>query len=250
MTAKPNLLQTLEAHRSIRHYKPEPIPSEHVQLMMRVAQRASSGGTAQFYSFIRVTDPVLRKRISELIGQPVVLSAAEYFIACADFHRMRLLLELRQAELAVPPVIALIYGTMDAVLAASNLATEAEALGYGICFVGAVQRILDILIDDLALPERVIPIVSLCVGIPAEQPSQSPRLPTDLVFHENNYCEPSQADLERCFDAMATVTHFGGWFNYLNHFFTKGREFERREGAWRQALERQGLGLDQWPSNP
>jgi hypothetical protein len=43
---------------------------------------------------------------------------------------------------------------------------------------------------------------------------------------------------------MAAVTLFGGWFNYLDRFFTKGQEFELRERLWRQALERQGLGVD------
>lgn len=241
MMPEPNLLESIESHRSIRRYRPEPIPSENVQRMQRAAQKASSGGAAQFYSFIRVTDPKLRQRISEWTGQPFVGSAAEFFIACADFHRMRLLLQSRGEELSMPPIISLIYGTMDAVLAASNLATAAEAMGYGICFIGAIQRVMDVLIDELLLPEGVFPVVGLCVGIPDEEPPSSPRLPTDLVFHQNVYRKLTEEDLSHCFDAMAAVRHFGGWFNYLTHFFTKGREFERREGLWRKTLNRQGF---------
>ncbi len=148
----------------------------------------------------------------------------------------------------MPPVIAVVYGTMDAVLAAANLATAAEAMGYGICFVGAIQRKLDLLTEELGLPELVIPVVSLCVGIPDEQPPQIPRLPTEAVFHENAYRELSRADLGRCFDAMDALTYFGGWLDYLRHFFTKGKEFERREVMWRRVLKRQGLDIDQWRS--
>jgi FMN reductase (NADPH) len=50
MMTEPNLLRVLEAHRSIRRYKPEPIPPEHIRRMMASAQRASTGGAGQLYS--------------------------------------------------------------------------------------------------------------------------------------------------------------------------------------------------------
>lgn len=240
---KGHILETLESHRSIRRFKPEPIPAEDVVKLMRLTQRASSGGMAQVYSVIRVTDPALRRRISRWTGQPVVLSAAEYFIFCLDIHRMRLLLAQRDAELGMGPLIALIYGTIDCGLSSSHLAAAAEAMGYGICYVGAIQRVLEKLIVELNLPEGVLPILSLCVGVPDEEAPLRPRLPNEVVFHENTYREPTAEDLERCYEAMASVTFFGGWFEYLDHFFTAGKEFSGRSALWLKAMSRQGLSL-------
>ena len=238
------MLETLESHRSIRNFKPDPIPPEDVAKLMLLAQRASSGGMAQVYSVIRVTDPALRRKISRWTQQPVVLSAAEYFIFCLDIHRMRLLLEQRGAKIGMGPLIALIYGSIDCGLSSSHLAAGAEAMGYGICYVGAVQRVLEKLVDELKLPERVLPIVSLCVGIPDGEAPLRPRLPNEVVFHENTYREPTTEDLERCYEAMTSVTFFGGWFEYLDHFFAAGKEFSDRDGMWKQALSRQGMGLN------
>ena len=53
--AREYILETLESHRSIRNFKPDPIPPEDVAKLMLLAQRASSGGMAQVYSVIRVT---------------------------------------------------------------------------------------------------------------------------------------------------------------------------------------------------
>lgn len=66
------MLDSLDAHRSIRHFSSEPIPTDQVNRLMRLAQRASSGGAAQVYSVIWVTEPTLRGQISEWIGQPVM----------------------------------------------------------------------------------------------------------------------------------------------------------------------------------
>jgi FMN reductase (NADPH) len=239
-----DMLEILDAHKSIRHFKSEPIPTEQVNTLMRLAQRASSGGAAQVYSVIRVTDPTLREQISEWIGQPVVLRAAEYFIYCMDVHRMRLLLAHRDSEFGMGPLIALIYGVIDCCLSSSNMAIAAEAMGYGICYVGAVQREFDKLIDALKLPEGVLPVISLCLGIPDEEIDTRPRLPTDVVFHENTYREPTEEDLERCYKAMEAVTFFGRWFKYLDRFFTTGKEFSGRDVLWERAMSAQGLPLN------
>lgn len=240
---KPEILNTLLDHRSIRQYKSEPLPEGDVETLMRLAQRASSGGSAQVYSVIRVTDRTSRQKISRWIDQPFVQQAAEFFIFCMDVHRLQLLLNHRGANLGMGPLIALNYGTIDCCLSSSNMAIAAEAMGYGICYIGAVQRVFDELIDELKLPEGVLPVLGMCVGFPDEDVEIRPRLPTDIVFHENVYREPTEEDLDRCFKSMEAVTAFGGWFEYLDRFFTTGKEFSGRDSNWEKAMARQGLPL-------
>ncbi|MBI3760493.1 MAG: nitroreductase family protein [Chloroflexi bacterium] len=80
MNTEPSLLRSLESHRSIRRFKPEPIPPADVERMMCLAQRASTGGAGQLYSIIRVTDDGLRNRMAEITGQAHVATAAEFFV--------------------------------------------------------------------------------------------------------------------------------------------------------------------------
>lgn len=243
LTADPTLLAALEAHRSIRRYKPEPISPEHVQRMMRAAQRVSTGGAGQLYSLVRVTDRELRARLAGMMGgQAHVASAAEFFIACLDTHRLRRLLEHRGLLPGIRPLS--LYATADALLALANLATAAEALGYGICYVSSLHRELETLIALLHLPGGVCPLFGLCVGIPDEIPEQSPRLPLEVVFHENRYREPTPDDLDGCYEAMAGAKYAGGWFESLSQYFTEGQEYEARELFWRRALEHQGLQVE------
>jgi nitroreductase len=202
MDAADQALNALREHRSIRRYAAEPIPADDVERMMGVALRASSGGLGQLYSVIRVRDAGLRAQLAETAGQ---------------------------AHIA-------------ALLALANLGTAAEIMGYGICYVGSIQRVLEQVIALLRLPAGVCPLLGLCVGVPDETPPLAPRLPLDIVFHDNYYREPQAADLERCYEAMAAVTYGGGWFESLSQHFTAGQEYEEREARWRRALEGQGMG--------
>jgi len=240
MTADSSLLRALAGHRSIRRYRPEPIPPAHLAQMMAVAQRASTGGAGQLYSFVRVTDAALRRQLADLTRQAHIAEAAEFFVACLDVHRLQRLLAHRGLAPGLSQLT--LYAATDALLALANLASAAEALGYGICYVGSLQRVLDEVIVLLDLPPGVCPLLGLCVGAPAETPELSPRLPPDLVFHENRYREPAADDLERCYAAMAAVTYGGGWFESLQQHFTAGQEYEKRGRLWQRALQRQGLG--------
>lgn len=46
----------------------------------------------------------------------------------------------------------------------------------------------------LALPEYVIPLFGIAVGVPDQQPEIKPRLPLEAVYFENRY--PSESDLK------------------------------------------------------
>lgn len=232
-------LHVFETHRSIRHFKPEPIPPVDLQRMLAAAVRASTGGSGQLYSFIRVTDTELRRRLADETAQPQIAGAAEFFIACLDVHRLQQLLEHRGVSVGVRSLT--LYATTDALLALANLATAAEALGYGICYIGSLQRRIGEVIKLLRLPQGVCPLLGLCVGVPDEAPPLAPRLPVEMMFHENHYREPTPADLEQCYEAMAPATYAGGWFNSLSQNFTAGQEYEQRELFWRRALAQQGF---------
>ncbi len=51
----------------------------------------------------------------------------------------------------------------------------------------------------LKLPRQVLPLFGLCLGGPADNPDLKPRLPAELVVHENQY-QPLDEKLRARYD--------------------------------------------------
>jgi nitroreductase len=54
----------IERRRSIRMYKAEPVPVEHIMAMVEAARLAPSGGNAQPWRFKVVTDETTREKLA------------------------------------------------------------------------------------------------------------------------------------------------------------------------------------------
>lgn len=62
-----SLLELVKKRRSIRKFKPEPIPDEYIEKIIEVARWAPSGGNSQPWEFVVVKRPELREKIIALI---------------------------------------------------------------------------------------------------------------------------------------------------------------------------------------
>ncbi len=60
------LLEIAKRRRSIRRFKPDPVPEECIEKIIEVAHWAMSGANAQPWEFIVVKRPEVRERIFEL----------------------------------------------------------------------------------------------------------------------------------------------------------------------------------------
>ncbi len=81
---------------SVRKFKPEPLREGDLEKILFAAQRAPTDATAQMYSLLRVSDPLLRRQISSHSGRnPHIETCAEFFLILADVHRLQRLLEHR-----------------------------------------------------------------------------------------------------------------------------------------------------------
>jgi len=61
-------IQQLTQHRSIRKYKPDPIPQDALGAILHSAQMASTSSNMQAYSVIGVSDLELKKQLAALSG--------------------------------------------------------------------------------------------------------------------------------------------------------------------------------------
>ncbi len=85
-------IRTQLAHSSVRAFTNEPVTAELRTQILDAARAASTSCALQVTSIIRVTDPALRARIAELSGgQAHVAAAPEFWVFCADYHRLQLL---------------------------------------------------------------------------------------------------------------------------------------------------------------
>lgn len=230
-----------ERHRTVRRYTPEPMPPEHLDTILYAAQRAPTDATAQMYSFVRLTDPALRERLAELTRNPHLAASAESFVVCLDVARLRALLELRGYGWGEWSATSIHFGLGDAVMAGQNLLLAAELLGYAGCWVGGLLSALPEVVALLDLPPGVLPFAGLTLGRPAENPAQRPRLPRELVLHEDRYRLPDVAELEEALTVMAPITRRGDWAQTLARYFAPGGSMEAREGPLREVMQRQGF---------
>ncbi len=63
-----SLLELVKNRRSIRRFKPDPIPDEHIDKIIEVARWAPSGFNMQPWEFVVVRKPELRKQIVDYVG--------------------------------------------------------------------------------------------------------------------------------------------------------------------------------------
>ena len=185
-----SIFQLFDHHASVRDFLIEKeIPEADVTRITDAAQRASSSYNLQLYSIVSVTATDLRSNMSRLCGdQAFIRDASLFFVFCADLYRSGKACEYSgyrffQKEYFESTLMAVI----DASLSAENAALAAEALGYGICFIGAVRDNTEEIRRLLDLPELVFPLFGLCIGYPAKRNRPKSRLPGKGVFFTNSY---------------------------------------------------------------
>lgn len=83
---------------------------------------------------------------------------------------------------------------------AQNALLAAQSLGLGGVYIGGLRNHPAEVSELLGLPDRVIPLFGLCLGHPAQQPEQKPRLPRALVVHQERYQRELDRDLLAHYD--------------------------------------------------
>lgn len=205
-------LQFLTAHRSIRSYRPDPIPDDVLDRVLHAASRASTSGNMQTYTVIVTKDEERRKKLWDFHWrQDMILQAPVLLTFCADWNRMNRWCRLSDTEPGFDNFLSFLVAFADAMIAAQNAALAAEAQGLGICYMGTTLGCTEKLIEFFGLPEDVFPATTLVVGYPDEDPEPRARLPLDGIVHRERY-EPFDADrIRKFYDARETE----GWNRYM-----------------------------------
>jgi nitroreductase len=193
-------LKTLLNDKTIRNYKPDPIDDKTLNTILEAGFRASTTGNMQVYSVIVSKDEEKRKELCKLhFGQKMVEQAPVLLTFCADFNRFNKWCEQRDAKPGYDNFLSFYTASIDALLVSQNVAVAAEAFGLGICYLGTTTYQADKLIEFFDLPAGVVPVTTLVVGYPAENPDQVDRLPLSGVVHYEKYNDYSPDDIDQIY---------------------------------------------------
>jgi nitroreductase len=197
MPAATAISALLNAHRSIRSYKPDPIDPALVDAVLAEAiAGGSSSGNLNSISVVLTRDRANRERLFELhLRQDMVLQAPLVITFCADFFRTRRWLKLRGARDNFNNLIGWHTAAFDAMIVAQNACLGFEARGLGICYMGTTMFRIAEIAEFLQLPETVAPVTTIVVGWPAEDPPTRDRLPLAAFVHEERYRVRSDDEL-------------------------------------------------------
>lgn len=193
-------IASLLDHRSVRGYKPDPVPPGTLETLIAAGQSAATSSNMQWWSAIAITDPAKKKILAEIAGNQKHIEQCPLYICwVADMARHRHISAMEKTQFeALPWLETFMVACVDVALAAQNAVVAAESLGLQTVYIGAMRNDPERVADLLGLPRQAFVVVGLCVGYAtdAAQGEVKPRLPQATVLHRERY-DASNADAER-----------------------------------------------------
>ncbi|MDF1614917.1 nitroreductase family protein [Desulfurivibrio dismutans] len=160
-----SILETIKNRRSIRKFRPEPVPAELVDRLQQALIWAPSAGNLQARKFFFVYNEQLKNELAAAaLNQRFVAAAPLVIVACADRA-----IESRYGARGIN-----LYAVQDVAASLMGMMLLAHDEGLGSVWVGAfhedeISRLLD-------LPPNLIPVAMAPMGYPAKVPTAPPRV--------------------------------------------------------------------------
>lgn len=166
--------------------------------MLSEASRTQTMGNMQLYSVVVTRSKEMKAKLAPAhFNQPMVTEAPVVLTVCADFNRASRWCCCRKAEPGYDNLLSFINAATDALLYTQTFCNLAEEEGLGLCFLGTTVYMPQMIIDALNLPQLVMPVATITLGWPAEQPPLTDRLPLESFVHGETYHDYSPADIDR-----------------------------------------------------
>jgi nitroreductase len=201
--------EAVEGRRSVRRYRPDPVPREDVQRMVALASRAASASNAQMWRFIAVQDrevmAAMKQAVDdrfdeiatwpELAGERKAVKAvhayASFFadaplcvavLGMPHSSRTDALLDLRGLGREERDRLRQRPDLQSIGAAVQLLITAAHSMGYGGCWMSSPVVAAEGLESVLGVepPAQIVALVP--IGRPAGAPKRSGRLRLDEIL--------------------------------------------------------------------
>lgn len=163
------LLNFLTSRRSIRRFKPDPIPDEVLLKILDVARYAPSARNSQPWVFIVVKDVEIKRKLANIHpwAKPLENAPVGVVVACNS--------ELSPESYQV-----------DCANATMQLMLAAHAVGLGSVWLQTLRNIKDVQ-EIVGLPKNYIPVAMLALGVPDETPTAKKRKELKEIVYLDRY---------------------------------------------------------------
>ena len=166
-------LDVIKNRRSIRKYKPDPVPDEDIEYVLNAARLAPSWKNRQCWRYVVVKNKETIKKIASARpqSQDWLSEAPVMIVACADpdesGHR-----EGKD------------YYLVDIGISFEHLLLAAKDRGLGTCWIGGFNE--KIVKEAIGVPDNIRVVAFTPLGYPAEEKSEIiDRKPTEeTIFYE------------------------------------------------------------------
>lgn len=153
-----NAMEAIRARRSVRKYRPDPVPEAHIKTMLEAAMMAPSACNTRPWEFVVVTNEGIRLQFAKI--HPYAKHAAEspvVIVVCA----------LPEAQRHISAG----YFPQDCGAATENILLAAEELGYGTCWCGVYphERLMEPVRELLGVSST--PFCLITLGVANEEPA-------------------------------------------------------------------------------
>jgi nitroreductase len=168
------LMEAITKRRSIRRYKPDPVPEEDIRYILEAARLAPSWANTQCWHFVVVTDQAVKDKVAEA-GMTFVARAPVVIVGCADPAKPG-------AKGDIPNYL------VDMGIALEHLILAATERGLGTCWVGGFEEATAR--KALGVPENIRVVAMTPLGYPAEEPAARSRKSLEDIVSYNQYQRP------------------------------------------------------------
>ena len=193
-------ISELYERKSVRAFADREIPESAINEIITAACMAPTAGNQQLYTIIKITDPEIKKRLSESCdNQPFIAEGKLLLVFCADCLKWYEAFKFAGCEPRLPGPGDLLLAVDDALIAAQNAVTAAWSEGIGSCYIGDIMENCEQQREILQLPEYVFPAALVVFGYPVEQQknrAKPERCSLDYILRENAYRRLDSAELK------------------------------------------------------
>ena len=170
-------LNCIMTRTSIRQYQDRPVEQEKVEQLLRAAMAAPTAVNKQPWHFyvLNTKEAINRLADASQRGGDMVRSAALVVVVCGNMDKA---LEGKARE----------YWIQDTSAATENLLLAAHALGLGAVWTGVypMKERVEMTTKVLNLPENLVPLCTILIGYPAENPTPKDKWKPENVTYVDN----------------------------------------------------------------
>jgi len=191
-------MESINRRRSIRKYSDKEVSGELLTRLLKEAERTQTMGNLQLYSVIVTRSEEKKRQLAPAhFNQPMVTGAPVVLTFCADFRRTTRWAEERKATPGYDNFISFVNAASDTLLYTQTFCNLADEEGLGYCYLGTTIYMPQQIIEVLQLPRLVMPVATITLGWPDENPPLSDRLPIEAIVHDETYNDYTADRIDR-----------------------------------------------------